>query len=707
MSSSVKSPAQTHYANALKSLKTGNLIQAETFLAECIGQDETFFSAWLQLGLVWTKMGRTSDAIDAFRMASALDEKNVDALHNLGLALVKNGSDEEGLDFMSKACLLSDDPAMAITLGDMHNKLMDYKKSSFFFLKAYQKDKRNAPLIKKLAIALFLAGDTPRAVHLMAGLVLRFPNDAGYKTLYSELTNKWADVTFDADTKKVIELCLNEDSLRHRNIAPAWSALFLTDPFFEPLRSFPTTPAETRDNKALAAALKSPFLCLGLRRIIIANAPAEHIFTALRNHFLTDWKNHATWQQGSLDFLCSMAVQCWYNDFIFFETLDEKTNLKALLEHIDKTLLSAAQKIDDNTAMLLALTSCYQPLYETYKGENTPQFSAATTKVIAPLIEAQLENPRAETALIPTIKSFTEIEDTTSKAVQKMYENRPYPRWTSVNATKTSDALLNISNNIEILVAGCGTGQEPCLYAATLPGAKITAIDLSRSSIAYGMRMAKKLGYLPRINFLHGDLMKVAELGKKFDYVVSSGVLHHLKDPEKGLSAILSTLKPEGRMSISLYSKWARDIILDPASEYIVQKGYSSSLDDIRRFRQDVMKMSPDDPKTFCTRAGDFFNLSECNDLLFHVQEHRYTFPLIKDMAARHGLTPYFTSLSPAKKLLFAEMFPDGKLSDLDLMAKFEEKNPDFFAEMYKVYFHRNGDTSTHPLDQLVYLGVL
>ena len=288
-----------------------------------------------------------------------------------------------------------------------------------------------------------------------------------------------------------------------------------------------------------------------------------------------------------------------------------------------------------------------------------------------------------------------------------MYENRPYPRWTSVNATKTSEALLNISNNIEILVAGCGTGQEPCLYAATLPGAKITAIDLSRSSIAYGMRMAKKLGYLPRINFLHGDLMKVGELGKKFDYVVSSGVLHHLKEPEKGLAAILNTLKPEGRMSISLYSKWARDIILNPASEYIVEKDYSSSLDDIRRFRQDIMKMSPDDPKTFCTRAGDFFNLSECNDLLFHVQEHRYTFPLIKDMAERHGLTPYFTSLSPAKKLLFATMFPDGKLSDLNLMAQFEEKNPDFFAEMYKVYFHRNGDATTHPLDQLVYLGVL
>ncbi len=324
---------------------------------------------------------------------------------------------------------------------------------------------------------------------------------------------------------------------------------------------------------------------------------------------------------------------------------------------------------------------------------------------MAPLLKAQFENPKYELSLIPKIKSFTEIEDVTSKAVQKMYESRPYPRWTSVNSTKVSDSLKKISHDIEILVAGCGTGQEPCLYASVLPDARITAIDLSRSSIAYGMRMAEELGYLNRITFLHGDLMKVSELNKKFDYVVSSGVLHHLKEPEKGLSAILATLKEGGKMSLSLYSKHARDIILNPASDYIKEKNYSSSLDDIRQFRQDIFKCSPGDPKTFCSRAGDFFNLSECNDLLFHVQEHRYTFPLIQDMADRHGLAPYQVSLSAQKKKDFFEMFPEGKLSDLDLMDKFELRYPDAFAEMYKVYFSRKGNNSPHPLDILIQLG--
>lgn len=698
------SSVKKNYSAGLKAFQKNHLIEAETFFAQCISEDEMFHDAWLQLGLVWTKMGRTQDASEAFQMAVALNETHVDSLYNLGLALVKLGLENDGLPYLSRACELSDNTEIANSIGNVFYKNGDYKSSSFFFLKAYQKDKNNPQLVKTLAISLFQDGDTARAVHLIRELLLRFPSNQSYRAIFAELMNKYAEEEFSAETKKAIEICLVEDNIRHRNLAPSWCATFLTDPAYDILRKFPHTSDVNEEE--LFKALKTPFLCMGLQRSITSNAPIEFILTHIRRYFTSHWQNHAAWPKGVLEFLSSLATQCWYNDFIYFETAEEKENFQNLLAHLTRELASAA-KINDNTAKLLALACCYKPLYEIHTADTDMIFTPSCKTIIAPLLKAQLKNPRYETSLIPKIKSFTEIEDATSKAVQKMYENRPYPRWTSVNSPKTSEALKNISSNLEILVAGCGTGQEPCLYASILPEARITAIDLSRSSIAYGMRMAEELGYLPRITFLHGDLMKVGELDKKFDYVVSSGVLHHLKEPDKGLAAILETLKPGGKMSISLYSKIARDMILNPASDYIKEKGYTSSLDDIRTFRQDIFKLPPDDPRTLCTRAGDFFNLSECNDLLFHVQEHRYTFPLIQEMADRHGLAPYSVSLSPQRKRVFAEMFPDGHLSDLALMDQYEHENPEAFAEMYKVYFQRKGSNAPHPLDILIKIGAI
>lgn len=697
---------KNNYSEGLKAFKKNSLIEAETLFAQCISENETFHDAWLQLGLVWSKMGRDQEAHEAFQMAVALNENDVDSLYNLGLSFAKLGSENEGLPYLSRACELSDSTEIANSVGKVFYKIGDYKSSSFFFLKAYQKDKTDPQLIKTLAISLFQDGDTPRAALLMKGLLLRFPSNSNYRSIFAELMNKYAEEGFDADTKKAIEMCLSEDFIRHRNVAPAWCATFLTDPAYDILRKFPDTKLEDINQDTLFKALKTPFLCLALQRSITSNAPIEHILTAIRKYFTSSWENYASWPRGVLEFLSSLAVQCWYNDFIYFETADEKENLQKLLAHLE-TELNASKKISDDTAKLLALACCYKPLYEIYTLPDDLVFSSASKSIMANLLKAQFTNPRYETSLIPSIKSFTEIEDATSKAVQKMYENRPYPRWTNINSTKTSEALKSISSNLEILVAGCGTGQEPALYASILPEARITAIDLSRSSIAYGMRMAEEMGFLDRITFLHGDLMKVGELNKKFDYVVSSGVLHHLKEPDKGLEAILSTLKPGGKMSISLYSKIARDMILNPASDYIKEKGYTSSLDDIRKFRQDVCRLSPDDPRTYCTQAGDFFNLSECNDLLFHVQEHRYTFPLIQETADKFGLAPYSVSLSPQRKRMFAEMFPDGKLSDLALMDKFEHAHPEAFAEMYKVYFHRKGENVPHPLDILINIGAL
>ena len=53
-------------------------------------------------------------------------------------------------------------------------------------------------------------------------------------------------------------------------------------------------------------------------------------------------------------------------------------------------------------------------------------------------------------------------------------------------------------------------------------------------------------------------LETVAELGLEFDFIESSGVLHHLPDPQAGLAALASVLKPDGVMAIMLYGLYGR-----------------------------------------------------------------------------------------------------------------------------------------------------
>lgn len=708
-SNSQQTLANSHYDLGLKALKKSNLLEAEGHFAAAIAAAENFVPAWIQLGITWDKSNRISEAAEAFQMAVHLEPHNVDALYNLGLCLAKLGREDDSLKYFSDAATLSESADIAKEIGKVYYKGLNYKTSSFFYLKAYQKDSSDADIIKPLAVSLFQEGDTDRAVILMRGLFLSNPRDEIHRSIFVDLINKWCPGEFETATKTAIEYCLDEDRVRHRNFTPAWCATFLSDPEFESLRS--SGGVENLDFSAaelekLLPALSSKFLIGGLSRLLTSNAKIEPVFTNLRRYFLTHWRDHETWPRAVTHFLVALGLQCFYNDYVYFREADEKDALAELEAHL-RPIISAQKTLTEADTKLLALLSCYQPLYEMDFLTKKPALPPALKKSAQLWLRVQYVNPLTERALIPTIPGFTKIEDQTSLDVQKMYEQRPYPRWNSLAGSKTSQYLRDISENLEILVAGCGTGQEPCLYANLLPHARITAIDLSRSSIAYGMRMAHELGFGDRINFLHGDLMKVGELDKQFDYVVSSGVLHHLKDPETGFAAILATLKPAGKMSIMLYSKIARDHLLNPAAEYIAEKKYTSNDEDIRQFRQDILKMPAGDPRTLCAQAGDFFTLYECNDLLFHVQEHRYSFPMIGDLAGRHGMRIFHVGLSPQRRKEFAAEFPEGEITNMETMNRFELNHPEAFGEMYKIYLTRASNTAPHALDQLITLGAV
>jgi SAM-dependent methyltransferase len=114
-----------------------------------------------------------------------------------------------------------------------------------------------------------------------------------------------------------------------------------------------------------------------------------------------------------------------------------------------------------------------------------------------------------------------------------------------------------------VLVAGGGTGDGTIFIAQQLRergivGARIVHLDLSAAAIEIARARAIRRG-LEGIEFIQGDLLDLPKmLLGEFDFINCVGVLHHLPDPEAGLSALLPSLARDGAMAVLLYGKIGR-----------------------------------------------------------------------------------------------------------------------------------------------------
>ena len=248
------------------------------------------------------------------------------------------------------------------------------------------------------------------------------------------------------------------------------------------------------------------------------------------------------------------------------------------------------------------------------------------------------------------IPVLEEISDDVSFKVRQQYEENPYPRWVKLGVSIKAKPIAAVcdelklqlySENIKnvtapaILIAGCGTGQHSIETASRFSNCHVTAVDLSLASLAYAQRKSTELGFT-NIEYLQADILKLHQLSKEFDIIESVGVLHHMDEPMAGWRVLVDLLKPGGLMKIGLYSELARQHIVKARRE-IASLGIGTSATEIRNFRELSRESEIHDVKQLST-ISDFFSLSEFRDLVFHVQEHRFTLPQIKSCLNELGL---------------------------------------------------------------------
>ena len=80
----------------------------------------------------------------------------------------------------------------------------------------------------------------------------------------------------------------------------------------------------------------------------------------------------------------------------------------------------------------------------------------------------------------------------------------------------------------------------------------------------------------------------------------------------------------------------------------------------------------------------DFYGIGECRDLLFHVEEHRFTLDQVRDALSALGLRFIGFLLPPRVARRYAELNPhDPAMTDLEAWSTFENRFPATFAGMY------------------------
>ena|SRR5688572_5774778 len=316
-------------------------------------------------------------------------------------------------------------------------------------------------------------------------------------------------------------------------------------------------------------------------------------------------------REGDLPVLAAIAHQCFNTEYVF----------------------DAAQPCErPRSVHEYVAYACHRPLWTL---EDAAAAAAAIeASPFAKLARRQIREPLEERRLAKEIPALSGATSAVSAAVQAQYEANPYPRWLRTQAWVEAMPLGSVQ---DILIAGCGTGQHAISTALRFPAAHVLAVDLSLASLAYAKRKTGELG-LRNIEYRQADILAMDALPERFDLIECSGVLHHLEDPFAGWRILAGLRKPGARMRIGLYSELGRRAVVR-ARELIAAEGWGPDPEGIRACRAAIRARAHDELFQKIIRNEDFYSMSGCRDLLFHVQEQRFTLPQVGSMIERLGLS--------------------------------------------------------------------
>ena len=630
-------------------------------------------------------------AIDSYKQAIKINPDSADAYNNMGVALKNNGDLEAAIDSYKEALKIN--PGYTDAYKNMGNVLKDkgdLKAAINCYKKAIKINPDSADAYNNMGYLLEDKGDSEAAINCCKKAIKINPDSA---EAYNNMCLALNGVVFTKPSSGLQEIIISiinrKINVRPRDICKTAISLLKFEPVVKELFEKHFAGELKQSLERLISNLSEAPLLFKLMSVCpLPDLELEAVFTDIRSALLTS-VNEIENSPEVLRFQSVLALQCFTNEYVYSQNDEETTALAALETLVGEAFLKGEQPRPQS---ILCLAS-YKALHQ-YKWCDLLTLTSSIKEVVA----RQIFEPKQESLLKSDILVLQEVTNQVSSKVREQYEENPYPRWVNTGLSFNSSPLSKVTkelklrlfdktiNGVEapnILIAGCGTGQHSIGTASRFKNAKVLAVDLSLSSLAYAKRKTEELGF-QNIDYMQADILDLGKLDRKFDIIESVGVLHHMDEPMAGWRILTDCLELGGLMRIGLYSELARQHIVRTREE-INQSGIGSSNVAIKSFRSDIINSSEEHHKRIRSFT-DFFSLSELRDLLFHVQEHRFTIPQIQTCLDELGLK--FCCFESDKIVQHSKLTNTGADDpyNLDKWHSYEEANPHSFAGMYQFW---------------------
>jgi SAM-dependent methyltransferase len=233
----------------------------------------------------------------------------------------------------------------------------------------------------------------------------------------------------------------------------------------------------------------------------------------------------------------------------------------------------------------------------------------------------------------------------------EFYTNHPYPPplphldraislWQDPNVHRAEWHLLwpykEYRADFDVLVAGCGTWQS-AKFALTHPSARVTAIDVSTTSLQHTEALKQKYD-LANLELQQLPIESAGDLNQQFDMIVCTGVLHHLVDPDAGLRSLATLLKPDGAMYLMLYAPYGRTGV-HMIQEYCRRLGVGTSPQDVKDLTAVLRALPQHHPLISMFRGvRESLDADTLVDALLNPRDRTYAVPQVYDFLERNDL---------------------------------------------------------------------
>ena len=623
--------------------------------------------------------------------ALAINPGCTDSRNLLSRIALDTGDLGSALQLITEALQLSPDNAgYYYTQGHIFLAQQEYEKAESAFSKAMKISAKGTRADTSFAYTKTKQGQFAEAFQYYRTLVKSEPKNPHIRSKLFECCSQLTADYYSYELEQDLMTYLNFSGVNHNLLSPLISSLIN--------HKYHLTQSKNLD---LYDIIHDEFLRLSLRKVFFTNTLIEQFISAIRREILVQCLTQSHIPEEFLPLSVAIAINSSINEYVYYIAEDEEYLIKALSDLIQIVTHQDNWGPDDISGAFIMWCLYRDPkdipcikAVESMSIDQWPEY-------IQPLIECTLMEDKIEKDLSHSIPSLQPITNTVSKSVKNQYEQSPYPRWVSLSFNTPTDYgqalqeeliqfkipqfFLN-APSIKVLIAGCGTGRHALHVAKYFRNVEVLAFDISYRSLAYAKKMAKRYNIL-NIRFLQGDILDLVHLKEQFHIIECSGVLHHMDNPLDGWKSLKSLLLPHGLMKIALYSERARKEISACRSK-IKELDVDDSLASIRSFRQRLLTEGIAGSLEKIQHSPDFYNMSGCRDLLFHVQEHQFNPILIEEYLNILNLKFLgFTGLSNEVKTDYISQHPtDLSLVNLNLWDKYEIQHPDLFAGMYQFY---------------------